>query len=282
MNTPRSYLGIDFSGNDANWRPSAGQRTNVWIAEAVADGETLRLVRLDRVQQRHPGAARPFEALARELGARRFDAAGIDAPFSVPAAHVPGADHAVLLRLARSVDREPKRSFARGAELRAAIASATHEPATAKPLRETERYWAERKVNTRSTLWAGARPGASMTAACLELLARSAAPLWPWVSDAPGVLTEAFPAAQLRTWKLPFAVYDASKDDVGARANRRTIVDGVATRIDLGHHRSTMLDSADAIDAVVSLFAGVAVRRGRLERQPTSVASLEGCIAVHA
>jgi hypothetical protein len=281
MKPSRTYLGIDFSGDHAKWTAGARARSNVWIAEAVHASGGLRLVRLDRVQGRYPMAARPFEALADELASCRHEVAAIDAPFAVPAAQTPEGRHAALLSLVKAVARDAARSFPRGGDFRAAVVAATSEPEVAKPLRATERHWVERGVNTRSTLWAGARGGAPMTAACLELLARCRAPLWPWTTEASGLLAEAFPAAQLRTWGLPFVRYDASKDADGAAANRRAIVEGLASRIDLGPHRATMLASADALDAVVAVFGGLAVREGALAHQLTTDARLEGHIAVH-
>ena len=281
VGSPRTYLGVDFSGNDASWKASARARSNVWVAEAVETRAGLRLARIDRVQGRYPKASRPFEALSRELSERRHEAVGIDAPFSVPAAHVPRASHAELLLLARSVVREAKRDFARGADLREAIVRATREPDQPKPLRVTEAHWVKQGVNTRSTLWAGARGGAPMTAACLELVARAEVPLWPWVSHERGVAMEVFPAAQLRTWGLPFTVYDASKDDVGAQERRRVLVKALSARIDLGDFASVLLASADAIDAVVSVFGAIAMRQGRLASEPSDIASIEGWIAVH-
>ena len=61
-----------------------------------------------------------------------------------------------------------------------------------------------------------------MTASCLYLLSKTGCPIWPWFSGVPGLLAEAFPAARLKHWKLPFQRYN-DPDKVGT-ANRKTIV----------------------------------------------------------
>jgi hypothetical protein len=73
----------------------------------------------------------------------------------------------------------------------------------AKLLRLTEQYWKEKGANVRSTMWAGARGGAPFAAACMTLLAQHGGPIWPLRVDGRRgcVLTESFPAGQLRQWK---------------------------------------------------------------------------------
>src|SRR5207244_11764292 len=89
-----------------------------------------------------------------------------------------------------------------------------------KPLRVTECYWRGRAVNIRSTVWAGARPGAPFASACIKLLANAHRPVWPWAGAETPPLIEAFPAGQLRHWGLPFAQYNG----IAGQPNRAAIV----------------------------------------------------------
>ncbi len=263
------FLGIDFSGAAAPWRPTCARPT-VWIASI--DGP--RLVELLPVQ-RLPGLGDPFERLVDLLAEGRYRAAGIDAPFALPERHMPQEGHTRLLEDLAAMLPAADRPFPRGAALldyarrRAPLASP-------KPARETERLHGA----TRSTLWNGARPGAPFAAACLTLLARARRPVWPW-KDAQGMLVEAFPAAQLRAWGLPAANY-ASPEDRKTRASivahleetRRLIVDPA--------DRRQMLASADALDAVLAAFgARAAANRTLLHEKPPNW-RIEGAIAVHA
>lgn len=128
-----------------------------------------------------------------------------------------------------------------------------------KPLRQTEKLWFDRKVNVRSTLWWKPRGGAPFAAACMKLLAASSMPpCWPWSAPTEGLVVEAFPAAQLWTWKLCFQKYDG-RDGIGAR---REIMQGLERRIDFGAFRNTAEDTADALDAVISSFAAIAAFSG--------------------
>jgi hypothetical protein len=288
----RRWLGIDFSGDLRMWGPR--RRSNVWIAEVIEDRGARRLATVRRVQEL-PGEARPFARLAALLAAGGYDAAGIDAPFSVPAAFVHG-DHAATARAAAAL--AGRRDFASGKELVRLLAGRPP-PLTpeAKPLRETERYWARRRgpagrsrkvelplraVNVRSTMWAGPRGGAPMTAACLTLLHTARRPVWPFSPPAPGLglgfLVEAFPAAQLATWSLPFTGYGG----VAGSEVRRELVEGLERLVELGAARARLLESADALDAVLAAFAGRAVLRGLLVDPPRPIAAREGWIAVHA
>jgi hypothetical protein len=157
------WLGIDFSGNAAMWSAGCG-RSNVWIA-TLEETEGLPVVSVLRQVQGFSGPGHPFDRLARLLGDAGFKAAAIDAPFSLPAPHIPAGGHRQLLR---DVDTLPKegRPFARGRHV-ADYAMSLHPIAGLKPLRATERG---QGINIRSTLWCGARGGAPFTAACLTLL----------------------------------------------------------------------------------------------------------------
>jgi hypothetical protein len=118
-----------------------------------------------------------------------------------------------------------------------------------------------------------------MTAASLYLLGKAECPIWPWSTDGPGLLAEAFPAAQLKYWKLPFQRYNDS-DEVGT-ANRKTIVAFLESRwLEIGEFKRKLLESADAIDAVLCAFAAIAVSNGELATQAEAFDD-EGQIAVH-
>ncbi len=263
------YLGIDFSGAAAPWRPACAHPT-VWIASI--DGP--RLVELLPVQ-RLPGPGDPFDRLVALLAEGRYRAAGIDAPFALPERHMPPGGHAALLADMAAMPPADDRPFPRGATLveyarrRAALVSP-------KPARETERMHGA----TRSTLWNGARPGAPFAAACFALLARAGRPVWPW-KDAQGMLVEVFPAAQLRAWGLPWTNY-ASPEDRRTRAQIVGHIEETRRLIIEPAERRQMLASADALDAVVAAFgARAAANRTLLHPRPTNW-QIEGAIAVHA
>ena len=230
-NTPNErWLGIDFSGDIKMWTAGCG-RSNVWVAEIYRQEHSdnfFRLADLKRIQQL-PGSEHPFLRLARFLAKREFAAGAIDAPFSVPAEFVPTGGHKSLLAELGSLN-DCKRPFLEG-KVFVALFAGDRKLARKKPLRATEEEWLRRGVNIRSTLWAGARGGAPMTAACLKLLHLSSCPMWPWTLSGPGLLLEAFPAGQLRHWQLPFQQYNGSHELHSA--NRRQIVDALRRRIDL-------------------------------------------------
>ena len=91
------WLGIDFSGNFKMWK--AGCRTsNLWIAQIRRSPRVeafFCLTDLKRVQEL-PGAEPPFLRLARFLAKREFEAAAIDASFSIPAEFLPAGGHKSL------------------------------------------------------------------------------------------------------------------------------------------------------------------------------------------
>ncbi len=244
------YYGIDFSGSAAAWRPRCS-RPSVWIA-TVEVADRPRLVEVVPVQAL-PGRGDPFERLVALLRAANHVAAGIDAPFCIPARHLPPGGQPALLAAIAALPDAGDRPFPRGAaivELAAAVAPLE----TAKPLRTTERYWVTQGVNTRSTLWNGPRGGAPFTAACLTLLARAERPCWPWTTG-PGMLVESFPAAQLRAWGLPHRGYVAPD----RRATREEILRDLRCRIDLTPaHHALLLDRPDALDAALAAFGAIA------------------------
>ncbi|MDP3495542.1 MAG: DUF429 domain-containing protein [Hyphomonadaceae bacterium] len=263
------FLGIDFSGGAAPWRPVCAKPT-VWIAAL----EGPRLADL-RPVQKLDGDSHPFDNLVTLLAEGRYRAAAIDAPFCLPEAHMPAGGHAQLLRDIARLPAADDRPFPRGADLVAY--ATTHAPlASAKPARLTERQ----HNATRSTLWNGSRPGAPFAAACLTLLARSQRPVWPW-KDAPGMLVETFPAAQLKAWGLPHASYS---DDEG-RPTRAKII----THLEENQHlmiapddRREMLRSADALDAVLAAYGAKAAANRRLKFEKPANWKTEGAIAIHA
>jgi hypothetical protein len=271
------WLGIDFSGNALMWRQGC-RRSNVWIADVRRDRDGFRLHDVCRVQQL-PGSAEPFDRLAALLSAGRYEAAGIDAPFSVPDAFVQrtGGHSALLKRVgtASGVDRP----FMKGSDMVRLIARVLPPLTPPKPMRAADAFWTKLKINVRSPMWTGARPGAPMTAACLTLLHRAGRPLWPWSSGGPGLLVETFPAGQLSKWGLPHVRYDGTS--TAAMATRATIIEALATRVRLRSRTPTLLGSADALDAVLAAFGAIAVATSKIETPKGAPVATEGWVAVH-
>jgi predicted nuclease with RNAse H fold len=224
-----------------------------------------------------PGCGAPFERLVTELRTRDFCAAAIDAPFSVPADFIPDGGHDGLLALVKRVPRE-NRPFPDARKFADAVISG-RAMLTPKPLRRTEREWQHQGVNVRSTLWAGPRSGAAMTAACLALLSAIQCHLWPWCQYQAGIVAEAFPAAQLKTWRLPHQQYSDGTET--AVLNRQRITTALQQRVVLGDFESQVLCSADALDAVLCAFAALAITRGTFIPIPSGYPRQEGWIAVH-
>jgi len=278
------WLGIDFSGDNSMWSPRCG-RSNVWVADVSEAEGGLTLRALGRVQSiGDPAIGTPFSRLAAALRNGDFSVAAIDAPFSVPAQFLPAGGHPQLLKHVGGLVRG-QRYFCRGAEFVEAVSGLKPPLDPKKPLRQTENAWAKRAVNVRSTMWAGARGGAPMTAACLTLLAEVGRPIWPWQCAADGLLVEAFPAGQLVHWRatrerdLPFQGYNGGIAPAGAA--RDAIVKFLSRMIALGAHESVMRADADALDAVICAFAAVAVTRGDVGLLPPDDDNGEGWIAVH-
>ena len=245
-----TFLGIDFSGGAAAWRTRCSRPT-VWIA-TLDTAVRPRLVDVAPVQALS-GQGDPFSRMVNLLQAGVYAAAGIDAPFCVPARHMPPDGHAALLAAVAKLPDGLDRPFPTGAAL-VGLAAGIAPLETAKPLRETEKNWSARGVNTRSTLWNGPRGGAPFTAACLTLLARAKRPVWPW-STGSGLLVESFPAAQLKAWGLPYTGYAASDQ----RAARDIILGGLRERLDINPKQATLLlDCSDALDAVLAAFGAIA------------------------
>jgi Protein of unknown function (DUF429) len=268
------WLGIDFSGDKRKW--SAGcSKSNVWIADIRPLNDMVRLVDLRRVRELG-GDGSPFELLAGLLAKRAFLTAAIDAPFSVPNDFLPNGSHKALLEVVAKLSR--KTPFP-DAQTFADSVTEGRRMAVPKPLRKTERMWQKKGLNVRSTLWTGARGGAAMTAVCLSLLAKAACPMWPWSKNGPGLLAEAFPAAQLLQWKLPCERYNYS--DETSTSNRSKIVSFLENgRLEIGEFKPSLLTSADALDSVLCAFAAKAVWNRRLVADVEAIDE-EGEIAVH-
>ena len=261
------YYGIDFSGSAAAWRPRCS-RPSIWIA-TVEVADRLRLVEVVPVQAL-AGRGDPFERLVALLRSADHVAAGIDAPFCIPARHLPPGGQPALLAAIAALPDAGDRPFPRGAAV-VDLAAAVAPLETAKPLRTTERHWVVRGVNTRSTLWNGPRGGAPFTAACLTLLARAERPCWPWTTG-PGMLVESFPAAQLQAWELPHYGYVAPD----RRATREAILRDLHRRIDLTPaQHALLLDQPDALDALLAAFGAIAATVG-----PPPVIPPDGLISV--
>jgi hypothetical protein len=255
-------------------------QSNVWIAEVVQEVDNhLGLQSVSRVQSL-PGQGSPFARLANLLSQGDFDASAIDAPFSVPSQFVPAAGHGILLQTVAAANMGGVRSFPLATTFVNAVTGQIPPLTPAKPLRETEIYWQKQGVNIRSTLWAGVRGGAPMTSACLTLLHRANCALWPWTAaGAPSLLIEAFPAGQLRHWRLPHQKYNGPS--LEAQQVRQAILANLQDRIDLRQFQATLLGDADALDAVLCTFAAIAVTSGHLGVAPGNLAAAEGWIAVH-
>ena len=279
-----TFVGIDFSGDQNQWNPS-NQASNVWVAEARAAGNGALSVTDLRCVQQLPGQGRPFARLAMWLSAGNFQAAAIDAPFSVPWWFFRNglAGHAALLATVNGLPLGGARDFPTGNDFIASVAPPAGLPfAFSKPLRVTESYWRGRRVNIRSTVWAGVRPGAPFASACTKLLANAARPIWPWASG-PSPLIEAFPAAQLRHWGLCFAGYNG----LAGQTNRNAIVADLEKNRGLqvsANQRARIQANADALDAVLCVYAARAVSLGQLGVPLPGFAchALEGWIAVHS
>jgi len=259
------------------WR-SGERKSNIWIAKVQREKDRLGLCNLCRIQAL-TGDERPFYALANLLRGREFAAAAIDAPFSVPFEFLPEGSHRNLIERVAKMSRLKDFPFPSAGEFVNQVVPGRRLRAL-KPLRATEGYWAGKKINVRSTLWAGPRGGAAMTSACLTLLNQASCPIWPWNRSVDtGLLVEAFPAAQLCHWKLPYVSYNGATTD--AESVRLQILAGLPVEIDLHDYKETLLQSADALDAFLCTFAAIAVTTHNLTDPPDDAATEEGRIAVH-
>jgi|SRR5579862_2141274 len=271
------FYGIDFSGSADQWKSHVSSPA-VWVAR-LSPGEVPEVKSLVPVQDL-PGAGTPFDRLADLLADGHFRAAGIDAPFSVPAAYVPANGWRGLIQTVQELPHEG-RPFP-GAEVFLQRLTGGEQ---SKPLRLTEMYWRRKNINVRSTLWWKPRGGAPFAAACMKLIAKAAAPCWPWVRSVDrGLLVEAFPAAQLKQWGLRHYGYNGKHDD--CRATRDGIVDSLRERVKFGLWLDLARKSADALDAVIAAFAAIAVAKDAMKKPDSDHADgarieAEGWISVH-
>lgn len=266
-------VGIDFSGNHRMWSAGCGN-SNVWIAEVECNSPRPIPLSVRRVQELS-GEGHPFDRLIQYLRETDFDAAAIDAPFSVPAEYLQPRSHSELLELIGRAELIDGRPFPRARDFVDLVLEG-RTTATKKPLRRTEEYWRARNVNVRSTLWAGPRGGAAMSAACLKLLYEAGRPIWPWNRNRRNLLAEAFPAAQLCNWKLPHQGYSRKTDG----ETRCLIVAAISDRTNLAGFRPVLEQCADALDAVICAFAAMAVTTDRAMSYAEESVAAEGLIAV--
>lgn len=95
-----------------------------------------------------------------------------------------------------------------------------------------------------------------------------------------GTVVEVYPGASLRLWGLPTTGYKTSPE---ARATLVRALMDMAPWIELGSQENTMIESADALDAVVAAFAARSAALG-LSTQPAeellTQAQIEGWIAL--
>jgi hypothetical protein len=274
----QQILGIDFAGNHTKW--SQGCRySNVWIANALSNGQLIEIVNLQRVQEL-PGSGTPFARLCNLLS-QWSGTVAIDAPFSIPSGYVTDIE-ALWNRIASLPLHD--RPFPRGDALLRTVDPSLGQRGR-KIYRETEKQWLTRGVNTRSTLWNGPRGGAPFAVACMTVLGRHGGDVWPMrmrSSDSGCALVEAFPAAQLRHWRLPNNKYDGPSE--GAQEVRKTIlgqlrdIHGLVISADFGAFCEA---SADALDAVICAYAAAAVAWDRIGVGQLDKADIEGWIAVH-
>lgn len=273
------FVGIDFSGDHRMWSPGCG-RSNIWISVVLADGEQLVLESLCPVQHLK-GDDHPFLRLIRFLKEETYDAAAIDAPFSIPINYFHINNHDSLLAAVGKLECL-KRPFPAGSAL--LELAGREELLPPKPLRKTEQHWKQQGVNVRSTLWNGARGGAPMTGACLKLLQLAERPIWPWKpAHLDRILCEAFPAAQLKTWGLPYEGYNGSTEH--AKEKRQEIVKYLVDNknLCLKEFETERLQNADALDAVICAYAAKAIKAGMYVTGccDDEYPSIEGHIAVH-
>jgi hypothetical protein len=91
-------------------------------------------------------------------------------------------------------------------------------------------------------------------------------------------LIEAYPAATLKTYGLPHDGYKSDNDD-RHRIQRKAILTGIAAEVVLGDFGDALLDSSDAMDAVVCLIAARDYRIGNVHPpKNVDVARSEGWI----
>ena len=273
---PGRLLGIDFSGSPDEWK--GGRRnSSVWIASGSADGPRLCIDDLRPVQKLE-GQGAPFERLIALLAAEPDATAAIAAPFSLPRRYAASA--ALLWAEAASL-APPGRPFGSGADLIATLAP-DGGPNGLKLYRACEAGWRRKRLEVRSTLWSGPGQGAAAALACMTLLHRHRGPIWPFRPDGDGaLLVEALPAAQLSAWGLDATGYTGSKPR--AAAVRLKILQALAQDHGLRAADDVLrrcAESADALDAVICVYAARTMAEGRHPRRLPAVARSEGWMVI--
>ena len=105
-------------------------------------------------------------------------------------------------------------------------------------------------------------------------------PGWPGGQPAGGLLAEALPAAQLTQWGRTQSKY-AGSSAIAVR-NRRTIVTALQARIGVDSDlRVVAENSADALDALLCLFAGISAVKGLVNYDLGADSREEGVISIH-
>jgi hypothetical protein len=271
-------FGVDFSGNAKQWRPRCS-RPNVWVATATLSDQAVTIQSVAPVADL-PGEGEPFDNLAMLLSITDNAFAAIDAPFSVPVELSSDAEE-----LWARVSRLPKegRPFPKGADLIEMLLPA-FAPRGKKLYRETEKYWLGQGVNTRSTVWVKPRGGAPFAAVCMFLLSQHNGSVWPIKakSNSSCTLVEAFPAAQLKHWKLPSSGY--SKADAVSVQTRKEILSWMTAHRQLEiseDNQELCVRSPDALDSVICVYSAAAVARGQNNIPVGGFSSAEGFISIH-
>jgi len=85
--------------------------------------------------------------------------------------------------------------------------------------------------------------------------------------------------AQLKQWGLPYRGY--GKQNAGGKLARQHILDGFRGMIALGGFEDVIASDPDALDSVLCVFAGLAVKMRNVAVPPDDAALLEGWISVH-
>jgi hypothetical protein len=269
-------VGIDFSGDVRRWTAGT-RRSNVWIACSEYEDKQVQVHKLIRVQELdYPG--HPFDRLCRFISDSDDARVAIDAPFSIPRRFLHVAPEIAWSQVAALAREE--RPFPASKPFLQLFCPNSPDGLGYHIWRNTEQYWRDHHVNVRSTLSAKHRGGAATTAACMTLLATHSGPIWPFRNGGVGaVVCEAFPAAQLCNWELNYSDYNG--DANFARGIRSKIlsflIEQKALRID-EERMDSCLKSADALDAVLCLYAAAAVSS---RSPPKSEMRCEGKIVVH-
>lgn len=274
------WLGIDFSGDHLEWRANCN-KSNIWIADVrESDGQVYLHDTFPVQQLEGNNDIPPFTRLINLLKNAEYDGAGIDAPFSIPDKYVPDDSHEMLLARIGAIEKHPGRPFPDGGTFVKSITGQDPPLDDKKPLRKTEAFW-NKKVNIRSTLWAGPRGGAPMTSACLTLLHLANCPMWPWDnSNSAGLLVEAFPAGQLYQWGIIHQQYNGEGNL--ADRNRKIILNQLKERLSIPDNLSLILQKgADALDSVICAFAAIAVTKRKVAHHQQPISATEGWICVH-